>query len=98
VTTKAPADAAAGKRAGSNGQHASEPQADNLQTVPRGVAEIRAGEMWPIRLLHDRLGWGARTQAAAIREGLPVHRWGKRAFILTDDLIKFLTARSGEEK
>ena len=52
---------------------------------------IRAGEVWPIRLLHERLGWGARTRASAIRQGLPVHRWGKLAYIATDELIGFLT-------
>lgn len=51
---------------------------------------IRPGELWPISLLHTRLGWGARTRAQAIRQGLRVHRWGKRAYVRTDDLIRFL--------
>jgi hypothetical protein len=74
------------------------PHSRPRQPTPASGEPIRPGELWPIRLLHQRLRWGARTRAAAIREGLPVHRWGKLAFILTDDLIQFLTTRSGEEK
>ena len=53
-------------------------------------AEIRPGELWPIKLLHVRLGWGARTRAAAVKQGLRVHRWGKLGYVATDDLISFL--------
>jgi hypothetical protein len=63
---------------------------------PTPAEPIPAGQVWPIRLLHDRLGWGARARAAAIKQGLPVHRWGKWAYIATDDLIQFLTERSGD--
>ncbi len=52
---------------------------------------IRPGELWPIRLLHERLGWGARTRAQAVRQGLRVFRWGKLAFVRTDDVIALLT-------
>ncbi len=55
---------------------------------------IRKGEVWPIRLLHERLGWGARTRASAIKQGLRVHRWGKRAYIASDEIIRFLTAEA----
>ena len=61
------------------------------RNVPGPREPIRPGELWPIDLTHSRLGWGARTRADAIRQGLPVHRWGKRAFILSDDIIAFLT-------
>lgn len=54
---------------------------------------IRAGELWPIALLNTRLGWGARARAAAIRRGLPVYRFGRWAYIATDDLMTFLTRR-----
>jgi hypothetical protein len=57
---------------------------------------IRPGEVWPIRLLHDVLGWGARTRASAIRQGLPVHRWGKLAYVRSDDLIGFLTTNRSD--
>jgi hypothetical protein len=58
---------------------------------PTPAEPIRPGELWPIRLLHERLGWGARTRAAAIRQGLRVHRWGKLAYVSTDDVIALLT-------
>ena len=57
---------------------------------------IRPGELWPIAMLHTRLGWGARSRAAAIRAGLKVHRWGKYAYIATDSLIGFLTTTPRE--
>ena len=57
---------------------------------------IVPGELWPIRLLHEKLGWGSRTQAAAIRQGLKVHRWGKYGFVATDDLIEFLTRHDAD--
>ncbi len=57
---------------------------------------IRPGELWPIRLLHDRLGWGARTRAAAVKQGLRVHRFGKLAYVATDDIISLLTQRAAD--
>lgn len=59
---------------------------------------IRPGELWPIGLLHIRLGWGARTRAAAIRQGLPISRWSKYAYVRTDDLIAFLANMGTEGK
>ena len=59
---------------------------------------IRPGEVWPIGLLHERLGWGARTRAQAIRQGLPVYRWGKRHYVYTDDVIALLTRQRLAEK
>ena len=64
-----------------------------------GPAEpIEPGQLWPLSLLHTRLAWGARSIAAAQREGLVVHRWGKRAYVATDDLIEFLTRSKAGEK
>ena len=54
-------------------------------------AEIRPGELWPVRLLADRLGWGSRAKAAAVKQGLRVFRWGRFSYVKTDDLIALLT-------
>jgi hypothetical protein len=59
---------------------------------PIPAEPIPPGQLWPIALLHSRLGWGARSRAAAIRAGLKVHRWGKYAYVATDNLMAFLTA------
>jgi hypothetical protein len=40
--------------------------------------------------LHSHCGYGARARAEAIKAGLPVYRWQKRARIFTDDLIALL--------
>jgi len=61
---------------------------------PTPAEPIIAGQLWPIALVHTRLGWGARARAAAIRQGLLVHRWGGRAYVATDDLITFLIRQS----
>ena len=63
---------------------------------PVPTEPIRPAELWPIRLLHDRLGWGSRTRATAIKQGLAVHRWGKLAYVASDDLIAFLTRSDAE--
>lgn len=59
---------------------------------PIPAEPIPPGQLWPIALLHSKLGWGARSRAAAIRQGLVVHRWGKYAYVSTDSLIAFLKA------
>lgn len=65
---------------------------------PSPAEPIRPGELWPIGLLHSRLGWGARCVAAARKQGLRVHRWGKRAYVRTDDVIALLTGNgNGQE-
>ena len=58
---------------------------------PTFAEPIVPGQLWPIALLHCRLGWGARAVAAARKQGLRVHRWGKRGYVLTDDIIALLT-------
>ncbi len=65
------------------------------RTTPSGQP-IRPGEMWPLSHLHTICGYGARARAEAIRLGLPVFRWQKRAWILTDDLISFIRRQGGD--
>jgi hypothetical protein len=69
--------------------------ARNSAGAHRAVAAgpIISGQLWPIRLLHDKLGWGARAVARAKREGLPVLAWGKFRYVRTDDLIGFLSGK-----
>ena len=51
---------------------------------------IPAGQLWPLDYLRTRCGYGSSARAAAIRAGLRVFRWGKRSWVLTDELIAFL--------
>ncbi len=51
---------------------------------------IPPGQMWPLEFLHSRCGYGTRARAAAIKAGLPVYKWQKRAWIYTTELIDFL--------
>jgi hypothetical protein len=57
---------------------------------PGPTEPIPAGQLWPLHFLHTRCGYGSQARAAAIKAGLPVYRWSKRAWIYTDDLIDFL--------
>jgi hypothetical protein len=65
--------------------------------APRSLEPIVPGQLWPVELLRLKLGWGARTRAAAFRDGLPAFRYGRQKFILSDDVIAFLTRRSDSE-
>ncbi len=53
---------------------------------------IKPGELWPVGLLHTRLGWGSRAKAAAVRQGLKVQKFGRFSYVKTDDLITLLTS------
>lgn len=64
---------------------------------PNTVKAIPPGQMWPISFLHSRCGYGARARSAAIAAGLPVHRWQRRAWIFTSDLIDFLRTNGGRQ-
>jgi hypothetical protein len=55
---------------------------------------IPGGQLWPLDFLRTRCGYGARARAAAIKSGLPVYRWQKRAWVFTDELIAFLRRES----
>jgi hypothetical protein len=61
---------------------------------PQPASPIARGELWPIRLLHERLGFGARTTANMIRQGLPVVCYSKWKFVSTDALIDFLSGQA----
>ncbi len=63
-------------------------QAGPRHAIP--AEPITPGQLWPLSFLHTKCGYGARARARMIQEGLPVLRWGKRSWILTDDLIRFL--------
>ncbi len=66
------------------------------RTIP--AKPIPPGQMWPLSFLHSRCGYGARARAAAIKAGLPVYRWQKRAWIYTDDLIAFIRRQNAPQE
>jgi hypothetical protein len=51
---------------------------------------IPPGQLWPLEFFHTVCGYGSQSRAEAIRLGLPIYRWARRSWILTDDLIVFL--------
>jgi hypothetical protein len=47
-------------------------------------------ELLPLRALHERLGWGAKTLELARRKGLRVLAFSKYRYVLGTDLIRFI--------
>ena len=66
------------------------------RSIPTGT--IRAGEMYPIAEGMRRAGWGSRTLRKAKEQGLRVLTFGKRSFLLGDDIIAFLTQQPTIER
>jgi len=52
---------------------------------------IRSDNLYTWRCLHTVLGWGSRTVARALRDGLPVLTYGGRRYVRGDALIEFLS-------
>lgn len=51
---------------------------------------VRSDELLPLRSLHERLGWGAKTLELARRAGLRVLAFSKYRYVLGADLIRFI--------
>jgi hypothetical protein len=52
---------------------------------------VKADCLYPWAALHTLLGWGSRTVARALRDGLPVLTYGSRRYVRGDALIAFLS-------
>jgi hypothetical protein len=52
--------------------------------------------LYRIDELKARLGWGDLALRAAFRRGLPVHRCGRRAYVLGSELLEFIAAQGQE--
>lgn len=63
---------------------------DNVST---GVIDPNA--MYRADEAKARAGWGKDAFASARRKGLPVHRCGKRVYVVGADLIAFITSEKG---
>ena len=60
----------------------------------RPLQYVREDEIVPLAELDVRLGLGPSAIRMARRQGLKVHRIGRRKFVLGRDLIAFLESRS----
>ena len=58
--------------------------------LPLELGVIRSGELYTLAAAKARLGIKDAALRSARRSGLPVLRYGGRAFIRGDDLIAFL--------
>jgi hypothetical protein len=59
---------------------------------PAVSGEIRADSLYRLSEVSRRLGWGARSQAQARRDGLRVVLYAKRGYILGADVLAFFKA------
>jgi hypothetical protein len=63
---------------------------------PKGP--ISANELYPLDVACGRLGWSPAALRSAKRRGLPVHRCGRRAYLLGAEIIAHISqgdARDG---
>jgi hypothetical protein len=60
----------------------------------RSLQAMREDEVVPLTELEARLGLGPSAIRMARRQGLKVHRIGRRKFVIGRDLIAFLESRS----
>jgi hypothetical protein len=54
-----------------------------------GYGSIRADEVLPVRELCRRLGWQKKTLSHARREGLQTIQFGRLAYALGADVVRF---------
>jgi hypothetical protein len=53
------------------------------------LGSIRADELLTLDEVRRRLKWGYKTVAKAQRDGLVVIHWGRQAYVLGEDLLRF---------
>lgn len=54
---------------------------------------IKSGEVLLTEEFKHRMGWGQKAWVAARRRGLPVHKTGRRIFIVTDEVIEWMKSQ-----
>jgi hypothetical protein len=57
-----------------------------------------AGEVLPLAIVRQRLGWGHKTAAKALREGLPAVEFGRCKYVLGADVIRFFERLRQEQQ
>jgi len=66
--------------------------------VPDGLGPIREDELYPVRVLKQRLGWGQAAFRHARRKGLAVVRFGNTYSVHGRDVVAFLLNQPPKEK
>jgi hypothetical protein len=65
-------------------------------TRQRLPGEVHPGVLYRADELKGRMGWSDAALRAARRRGLVVRREGKRAYVLGEDVITYITRAKGE--
>jgi len=64
---------------------------ETRRSVVTELAPIRPDELYPLRVLKQRLGIGDAAVRAARRDGLNVQRYGNLHYVFGSDVIEFLS-------
>ena len=67
--------------------------AERPQSMPGAIVP---GEIYRADEAKSRMGWKDAAFRAACRNGLRVHRVGKRAYVAGTDLVAFITKEGAE--
>lgn len=70
--------------------------ASKQQQSASTLGAIQPGELYPLRVACERLGWKDAALRAARRRGLRVRRSGNLYFVLGKELIDFLVSSQGK--
>jgi len=65
--------------------------------IPAVPGAILHDALYTIQEAAARLGWGGHAFRAARKNGLKVHRCGKRGYVTGADLMAFITKRQQDE-
>jgi hypothetical protein len=65
---------------------------------PRPTGSIRADEILPLAVVRQRLGWGNKTAARAIRDGLPAVEYGRQKFCLGRHVLEWFAELAQEQE
>ena len=65
---------------------------------PRPTGPVRADAVYPLPILRQTLGWGNKTMAKAIRDGLPAITYGRGKLVLGEDLLAWIRGLRDQQR
>lgn len=78
------------KRAGRPAKRKSRKVNNAITSLKEGIGCLVPGELLTVELAAKRCGQGIKTIRAAFRKGLARKQFGRRVYILSDDLIEYI--------
>lgn len=78
------------KRAGRPAKRKSRKVNTSITNLKEGIGCLVPGELLTVELAAKRCGQGIKTIRAAFRKGLNRTQFGRRVYVLSDDLIEYI--------